>query len=516
MMQIPFGSLKSYFNGITPVKRKKISNLKFIDKEFKSTISYRLKQIMRKFENVELTNKKIEKIIQTKKPNGSNDSSKNFKNVLNNIQNFGIDIALREEFFGDKIQEKHLKIRKSKHNDEDLKKHIKKISLISLKKPKKHEYKDILKNKIRDSAKNTDPNIRKIIQKNKSYLNKLNLKDLQFISNLKNSESFSKIHSDDLSMLKSKLLYSFRDDTTIGNKTDMAEEYDLIKVNSKSIFDLSNINWSISNMTKTQSIGAMLSSINAKNLLKNNHYCSGELKISKHKMSYDEYDVNSYNIFSKQQNLSSFDIKRNIKNDKEQTDLQEPNTINKEYKGIDMGYKFEKSFEIDNSIHFENIYENKNFNFKKKTNDNETKNELLSDDENMNKSNDPSKVKNSEDTLQSKILKFSKKSIRRSNANRTENNLMKKNGLNSNSHLQHRMKKNSKFIKSNFKFIKGRKMIRNTVGSTFCRASTPIFNRKPKQKTNNFPQTNEANQNKGNKRVWTKKFKFAKLKSNIN
>ena len=294
MFRIPLSTLKIYFGNINTAysehkKQDKTKLSKLIQSEIDS--------ITKNFQSIQLTKKRIRNEVHlNKKFEYFKQQDLNQKSDIKYLQDFGIDIALREELFGDKINERHLKTRRSRHCQDK----VEIMSPVFSKVSKKQLRKDLSVNSYQNDPKQGNNKSSKFDQN--FYIKKLakpskdknRLLKSVFLNNIKQNlphkstqqsnlkpQSYSepytktstnqnkiivnsrKCSKDDIeqdSLMKSKVLYSFRDDLTIANQTDK-EDYEIVKVNSKSIFDLSQANWSQSNMTKTHSYGTIVSLI---------------------------------------------------------------------------------------------------------------------------------------------------------------------------------------------------------------------------------------------------------------
>jgi hypothetical protein len=281
-MKIPVNQVKKYFNCISKQFICSNNSVKAIDSTF-------LKNQLSKFDKFNLIEiNKNNFIVKTENIN-YNAQSNHQKNdeIIQNLQNFNIDISLMNNFFDKNIQIKHVKkfkIRKYKEKSQDKKENDHNHHQIDFSSdedndfPTLNEKTFVKKNtvpvhKIQNSNKNSNIFDQESSKFNKVQIfsmNKLNKQPNQspkspsienslkmsykntLASNITNKKKVSLISSKSNEILyspRSKFLYSFRDDTTLGNKTNN-EDYELVKINSKSGLDLSKMNWSLSNNTK--------------------------------------------------------------------------------------------------------------------------------------------------------------------------------------------------------------------------------------------------------------------------
>lgn len=287
IVNVPFDLVKTYFQSVTFEGAHRELAERFISADFKHTMQTQFRHFFLRYAKTRLTTAKMMHLAQALQKTVVDQRICNAKSgihpnrnqrTLQKLQDFGIDIQLRQELFGDKVKPKHLKVRQSHSNTETVGdacnkrptkvvSHESKPSLTKKikinKQPSKAaeklgpKYCDMVKVGLKQVKSTNLAKINRIITNNQSYLHTLNVEKLKVSGDVQKPRvsQLAKVSTEERVQLKSLLLYSFRDDTTIGNRTNAAEDFDMVKVNSKSLFDLSNINWSVSRLTKTQSIG---------------------------------------------------------------------------------------------------------------------------------------------------------------------------------------------------------------------------------------------------------------------
>lgn len=302
MMNIPYGAVKSYFGGFTGDSEKKGSGQSRCADAFLDTIKSQVKAVSTQFQDREMNPAKM--IASVKKtqnfrpfegysPNQRIEFDQRKRENLQQIADFGVDIYLREHFFDQKIKPEHLK------NKNKVKQASPGCAPRWIQRPRRtrsiqlqnSEFVDL--KDFDDSQQQTDLILSRdicsvrdgnaqIYQAPAQTLRAFRKGPSDETSESKTTELDSQRkatinsnigigaggrgagvkrivvgssgwHNIRESSRKSGILYSFRDDTTIGNYTQANEEFEMIRLNSKSILELSKFDWSVSHMTKNQS-----------------------------------------------------------------------------------------------------------------------------------------------------------------------------------------------------------------------------------------------------------------------
>ena len=172
------------------------------------------------------------------------------KLTLLGVENFGIDISLAEEFFGHKIKAKHLKTRFFTRVDSIPPSPKRIISKLN---------QEIAQTETGLENSNKDSNLRKsyIEMQRGKWLRTSEIREMEDsksdgFKRMLSKSSSGIVVTDSLS--RGKILYSFRDDMTIGTTTQHDnEEFEMFRVNSRSVLDMSRFDWSCSALTVNKS-----------------------------------------------------------------------------------------------------------------------------------------------------------------------------------------------------------------------------------------------------------------------
>ena len=208
----------------------------------------------------------------------------NIKRTIRGLEDFGIDIFLMKEFYDKKVTMKDLKTRKMNsqqnptHNKQKTPDKPVNENKFFMKKntvPVHQIYKNNSKSYIFEEHPGLVSINTKMFSLNQIIIDQKSLKQFKPRSpsigkkivlnsrvrspsnNLNTRRSLTSLEQ--VKTPGSRLLYSFRDDTTIGNRTNKEDmDYEIMRVHSKSGFELSKIDWSASNNTKKNSVHVSL------------------------------------------------------------------------------------------------------------------------------------------------------------------------------------------------------------------------------------------------------------------